>query len=212
VIIGVEGVSCVGKTMLSRALADALGGAAVVACYYHAAPDLSWLPDLESTTAATQLTALTMLLRIEALRHERVLAAAPAGRHVILDRTVDTLLAHAHAVGRLHGFDVDRAARRLVDDAPAAVPDVTLLLRADPQVIEQRATHRVGMPPLLYDRTFTRFFHEHFTAPVVAHCVGVDANDPVQLLHTARSWLRGHASGDPGAGEAVAVADVRCPA
>ena len=98
-IIGLEGVSCVGKTTLATALAARLP-ASSVACYYHAAPDLSWLPEPAAATAAQQVDNLAMLMRIEALRRTSVLAALAQGHDVILDRTVDTLLARSPSLTR----------------------------------------------------------------------------------------------------------------
>ena len=171
-IIGLEGVSCVGKTTLARDLAHRLG-AYVVPCYYHAAPDPSRLPPPNSATAEQQLAALTVLLHVEALRRATALVAASHGQIVVLDRTVDTLLAHAHAVGRLNGYDCDAAARALVQAHPIVVPDLTLLLHASDAERARRAARRVNMPRLFYDPTFTGYFTEHFDRPLVPEHVRI---------------------------------------
>ncbi|HET8641513.1 MAG TPA: AAA family ATPase [Pseudonocardiaceae bacterium] len=171
-IIGLEGVSCVGKTTLARDLARRLG-AHVVPCYYHAAPDPSRLPAPNSATAEQQLAALTVLLRVEALRRAAALMAASHGQIVVLDRTVDTLLAHAHAVGRLNGYDCDAAARALVQAHPIVVPHLTLLLHASDVERARRAVQRVNMPRLFYDSTFTGYFTEHFDRPLVPEHVRI---------------------------------------
>jgi dTMP kinase len=176
-IIGLEGVSCVGKTTLAAALAARLVAAGVAAvvvrCYYHAAPDPSRLPPPDSATADEQLAALRVLLQVEALRRTAALNAAGQGQLVILDRTVDTLLAHAHAMGRLHGYDCDVQANALVRDQPIVVPDLTLLLSASDEVRARRAAHRAGMPRVFYDSTFTRYFTDHFEQPLVARLVRI---------------------------------------
>lgn len=180
-IIGLEGVSCVGKTSLAAALAARLD-AAVVPCYYHAAPDPSRLPPPDSSTADNQLAALTVLLRVEGLRRSAALTAAGRGQVVILDRTVDTLLAHAHAVGRLHGYDCDARATALVRQHPIVVPDLTLLLAASDHERARRAARRVGMPRLFYAPTFARYFTEHFDQPLVSRHVRICTDGSLDLV------------------------------
>jgi dTMP kinase len=113
------------------------------------------------------VAALAVLLEVEKLRRTAALAAASRGQTVILDRVVDTLLAHAHAVGRFHGHDCDIATRALVLGCPVVVADLTLLLHASDDVRARRAAQRVNMPPLFYDPAFTRYFTEHFAEPLV---------------------------------------------
>jgi len=192
VIIGLEGVSCVGKSTLAHALAERLD-AHVVPCYYHAAPDPSLLPPPDSATAEAQLAALAVLLPVEALRRAAALAAAGRSQVVILDRTADTLLAHAHAVGRLHGYDCDKPARTLIRAHPIAVPDFTLLLHASDGERARRAARRVDMPRLFYDPTFTRYFTEHFANPLVPRHVPI-ATDvaPESVADYAAAIVRGY--------------------
>jgi len=191
-IIGLEGVSCVGKTTLAAALSARLP-ATSVACYYHAAPDLSWLPEPAAATAAQQVDNLAMLMRIEALRRASVLAALAQGHDVILDRTVDTLLAHAHAVGRLHGFDCDDQARAVVLAHPRVVPDITLLLHADPAEVTARAARRIGMPTIFYAPEFTAHFHDYFARPLAPRCVRLDSTrGPDEVAERAVAVLAGH--------------------
>ena len=175
-IIGLEGVSCVGKSTLAAGLAAQLGDVLTVPCYHHVAPHPSWRPRLDAFTAPAQLANVRMLMRLEALRHRRAARAAAEGRHVVLDRTVDTILAHAHAVGRMAGFDCDAAARDLVLASPLTVPDVTLLLYASPADLAARAASRVDMPSMPYAAPFAAGFYDHFAArPLTGHCHWLDA-------------------------------------
>ncbi|KOV36488.1 hypothetical protein ADK60_07065 [Streptomyces sp. XY431] len=174
-ILGIEGVSCVGKTTLAAQLAPHLNRPAVIPCYYHASPDPTLLPAPEPFTAEHQLANIAQFLDIEDLRLARARQALAEGRDVILDRTVDTLLAHAHAVGRMHGFDCDDQARRLVTSRPVAMPDLTIVLTADSDVLARRARLRKGMPTIFYDRHFSEHFNSYLAHPLAPAVVLLDA-------------------------------------
>nr|WP_237419283.1 hypothetical protein [Kitasatospora sp. SID7827] len=103
--------------------------------------------------------------------------ALAEGRDVILDRTVDTLLAHAHAVGRMNGFDCDAQARHLVTGRPVAMPDLTIVLTADPDVLARRARLRKGMPTIFYDRHFSEHFNAYLAHPLAPAVALLDATD-----------------------------------
>ncbi|MEV8323538.1 hypothetical protein [Kitasatospora sp. NPDC056731] len=174
-ILGIEGVSCVGKTTLAAQLAPHLNRPAVIPCYYHASPDPTLLPAPEPFTAEHQLSNIAQFLDVEDLRLTRARQALSEGRDVILDRTVDTLLAHVHAVGRMHGFDCDDQARRLVTSRPVAMPQLTIVLTADPDVLASRARLRKGMPTIFYDRHFSEHFNAYLTRPLAPAVALLDA-------------------------------------
>ncbi|MEV7118262.1 AAA family ATPase [Kitasatospora griseola] len=174
-ILGIEGVSCVGKTTLAARLATHLNRPAIVPCYYHASPDPTRLPAPEPFAADHQLANIAQFLDIEDLRLARTRQALAEGRDVILDRTVDTLLAHAHAVGRMNGFDCDDQARHLVTSRPVAMPDLTIVLTADPDVLARRARLRKGMPTIFYDRHFSEHFNAYLVHPLAPAVVLLDA-------------------------------------
>ncbi|MYW02320.1 AAA family ATPase [Streptomyces sp. SID3343] len=180
--IGIEGVSCTGKTTLAFALAARLGHTSLVPCYYHAAPDASALPDPDASSEDEQLDALVVHLEIELLRQHRAQAAVERGCHVVLDRTVDTLLAHLRAIGEMKNLDANARARSLVaervDCGQAVVPDVTLLLHADDDVLSERASARIAMPGIYYDPRFAQAFHTHFLDPITPKLLRLDASRP----------------------------------
>jgi dTMP kinase len=182
VIIGIEGVSCVGKTRLARELSAILGRTTVVPCYFHSVDDPQALPPIVAPTPEAQLAGLRQLLAVETVRRTRALAARARGRTVVMDRTADTLLAHTLAVSSMMRFGIEDTARSLVGRHVVAVPDVTLLLTAPFEVRRARAAHRTGMPELLYARDFTDRFLAHFRDPIVPVCVRLDASQPVPLL------------------------------
>jgi thymidylate kinase len=199
-IIGLEGVSCTGKSTLARGLAARLGAASVVPCYYHAAPDPSALPSPKVASEDEQIDALVIHLDIEEIRLRAVREQLGAGGPVILDRTVDTLLAHVRAVGAMNGLDANARARALVAERitqdRVAVPDMTLLLRADPGLLAARALARPGLPPLYYNPEFTIGFLDHFQNPVTPACLDIDASlPPGEVLDRACRLLGGYLAG-----------------
>ncbi|MFJ6769999.1 hypothetical protein ACIQOV_03290 [Kitasatospora sp. NPDC091257] len=196
-ILGIEGVSCVGKTTLAAALATHLGEPAVIPCYYHASPDPSRLPKPEPFTAEHQLANIAQFLDVEDLRLARTLLALAEGWDVILDRTVDTLLAHAHAVGRMHGFDCDDQAQLAVTSRTVAMPDLTIVLTADPEALARRARLRKGMPTIFYDRHFSEHFNAYFDHPLAPAVVRLDTTtgSPEDLTERALDHIRRHQAG-----------------
>ena len=135
------------------------------------------IPTPEPFTATHQLASIAQLLDIEDLRLARAREATRAGKDVILDRTVDTLLAHGHAVGRMNDFDCDAAARHLVASRHVAIPDLTIVLTADPDVVEHRASLRDNMPTIFYDRDFSEHFNAYFTQSLAPIVVPLDTTD-----------------------------------
>jgi thymidylate kinase len=200
-IIGLEGVSCTGKSTLARGLAPCLGCAAIIPCYYHAAPDPALLPSPKVTSEAEQIEALRVHLRIEETRHRGVQAALRRGELVLLDRTVDTLLAHIRAVGEMNHLNANQRARTLVTRqislGQAAMPDVTLLLTSDSVTLAARASARPGLHSLYYDPDFARGFDAHFRDnPVTPACHPLDTAGPrAAVLEHALRLLRPYLGG-----------------
>ncbi|MGH3697669.1 MAG: hypothetical protein ACRDRX_27435 [Pseudonocardiaceae bacterium] len=193
-IIGIEGVSCTGKTTLAVALAERIDRSLVIPCYFHSVADPSTLPPPVAENERAQLAGLRAFLDVEQVRRDQALAGCADGRTVILDRTVDTLLAHTRAVGRLQGFDADETARQITRQRRVAVPDVTLLLTARFAVLRVRAVRRRGMPEIFYDARFTGAFMEHFVDPISRVCITLDGEQPAPaLLDNALDVLQGAA-------------------
>lgn len=206
-IIGIEGVSCAGKSSLARALAEALDDPLVVPCYYHTAPDPALLPVPVAPSGDEQLANLHILLEVEQIRRQRAEEALAQGRDVIFDRTVDTLLAHTHAVAELHGYPIISQARQLILDTRPLLPALTLLLHTSPDVLAERAVIRPGMPPIFYAPDFARHFNAHFASPLAPYCIRLDSTPPtaalvpraVQHIRQARRAAGHHPQG-PGPG------------
>lgn len=181
-IIGLEGVSCAGKTSLADALAQVLDNPLVVPCYYHAAPDPALLPAPVAASGEEQLAGLAVLLEVEEIRRRRAEQALRQGHDVIFDRTVDTLLAHTRAVAAIRGYPIAQRARQLVLAARPLLPDLTLLLHTSPTVLAGRAAKRPGMPSIFYAPDFAQHFIAHFQQPLGPHCALLDATPPTAAV------------------------------
>jgi dTMP kinase len=179
VIIGFEGISCTGKTTLAAALAAHLGTATVIPCYYHAAPDPRLLPSPTARDRDERLAGLDLLLGVETKRRQLAQQALGQGRTVILDRTVDTLLAHTYAIDRLYGLDLHDTARVAILRREPVLPDVTFLLSAPPRLIAARAARRTGMPPIFRAPDFAGHFNHYFDQALTPRCVRLDGDKTV---------------------------------
>lgn len=200
-IIGIEGVSCTGKSTLITHLVSALGEPLVVPCFYHAASDPDRLPRPVAADGAEQLRAVSDLLKIEAIRRSLAADALAEGRTVVLDRTVDTLLAHTFAISQMHGLgEMDAAQAMVRADAATMVPDVTVLLTVDAAVLAERARARPGMPPIFYAPAFSLLFNAYFEhQPLARSLVRLDSAAPAEEL--AALALAAIRSPDPGVGQ-----------
>ncbi|MEV8476220.1 hypothetical protein [Streptomyces sp. NPDC051173] len=178
-ITGYEGVSCTGKTSLIAEVAAAGNDPLVVPCYYHAAPAPALLPNPVAATASEQLEGLAVLLGVEERRRKAAEEADAEGRDVLLDRTVDTFLAHTYAIAQLHGHLIMDKARQLVCASAPLLPDLTIVLHADPAVLAARAARRPGMPTVFYAPEFTRHFEAYFHHQALTpRCIHLDSSRP----------------------------------
>ncbi|MGH3712662.1 MAG: hypothetical protein ACRDT4_04265 [Micromonosporaceae bacterium] len=105
---------------------------------------------------------------------------------MLIDRSVDTLLAHVYALDQLHNTQALPGARQIIRDTPGVIrPDLTLHLDVSPAAVRQRLTTRPGFPDLLVRADFNHHFNRYFAAPaqcVARQVVGLDATLPPQEL------------------------------
>jgi dTMP kinase len=147
VLITIEGIDGAGKTTLAAALADRLGATLL---REPGGVELS-----ERIRALVKDPALRVEPRAEALLYaaaraqlvaERLWPLLGEGGTVVLDRFVDSSLAYQ---GAARGLGID-AVRAINDFGTAGLtPDVTLLLRLDPQTGRSRQDRRNEEPDRL---------------------------------------------------------------
>ncbi|CAM5541653.1 hypothetical protein [Streptomyces narbonensis] len=137
-IIALEGPSYAGKSTAIRHLRHtSLGSRAFVSdCYVKHIAHRDDIPPARTDSSAAQLAAFERFMEIEATR---VAEAAVSGRQlVILDRSVDTLLAHAYALDALFGYGVHHQLRHRLHALPFLRPHHTLYLDVPAEALHLR--------------------------------------------------------------------------
>lgn len=138
-LIGLEGPVCSGKSTFASRLTQAFPGTLVFDDYVTGLRDHR-VPSFDPGSTEGQLDAFELFMAVEADRI-RVRVAEPRQAH-ILDRTVDTLFAHAYGLDRLQGYKAYPRAREATEPDRYLIPDVTFLLQPPRDVLLQRARQR----------------------------------------------------------------------
>lgn len=143
-IIALEGPSYAGKTTTITHLRRLLHPLRplVFDCYVQEIDDPADIPPTRAPDAATLMNAFEVFARIEGSRVNRLLSGDARSDIVILDRSVDTLLAHVHAMDLLFGYTTYPAVRKRLRYRPYLKPDHTLYLDTDFETL--RARRRVA--------------------------------------------------------------------
>jgi len=203
VILCLEGPSYAGKTTVIRRLRELLPevGALFLECYVERIPSEKDVPPPRTRSAAEQLRAFRIFMAIEAERVAQV--ADGSGGLVVLDRSVDTLLAHAYALEQMYGFQVYGQVREILAELPYLRPDQTVYLDASPGALRLRRAAEIPDSAeddyFLHDSRFLAYTREYFVGPrqgPVARQVAVAPSDgPVDTVANnvrvlVESWSR----------------------
>ena len=213
-IVAVEGPSFAGKSTAIEGLSrEYPGGVAVISCYVDFIPDPNDIPPTEPNSEAGQVAAFETFMRIEADRQRAVTELAGAHtppRLVILDRSVDTLLAHTHAVDQLYGFRSHAQVMKLLPHLPHLRPELTLYLDVDAATLRRRREQantdptnlrrhspKEGPAYFLHDTEFlaqTRGYFLDRPHPMVAERIIAisGSHDPSQVAEAALTALHMH--------------------
>jgi thymidylate kinase len=197
-IIALEGPSFSGKTTAIAALAKdpSLGRTAVFDCYVREIARPGDIPPARTTDRAQQVAAFRTFMAVEArrtrrLQHQAAQQDAPA--LVILDRSVDTLLAHAHALDTLYGFGARAIVAALLPDLPHLVPEHTFYLDTDGETLRARRAAAEGGSGsgdfVLHDPGFLAAWREYFlggAGPTLTPTVTAVSADPPPAQVAAR--------------------------
>jgi dTMP kinase len=178
-IIGLEGTSLTGKSTIARGISTRgllLGSTVVIDCYYEymVAENLEMRP--LTSSAFEQLEVVKTHIEVERIRFQDCREAVAHSANVIVERTVDTVLAHTFAVGRMNNFDVYSTARDLISASPFIQPDVVVLLTAPASLLETRAGSRRSFPKVYHSDPFVSYFYRHFDDPLLGNYVRADSS------------------------------------
>lgn len=189
--ITLEGGEGTGKSTQSRLLADALEQRGLKVLRTRepgGAPGAEYLRDLLlGGTIAWSPTAETLLHFAARAEHvERAIRPSlDAGIWVVCDRFFDSTMAYQG-----FGLGADRSQIAALSGWMDVVPDLTLVLDAEPDVARARMLGRPGAADR-YER-LDHAFHARVRAGFLAiaaenpdRCVTIDANDPIDIVHAA---------------------------
>lgn len=137
-VIALEGPSYSGKsTAIAHLRQQGIEDHAFVSdCYVDHIVHRQDIPPVRTASATEQLAAFETFMSIEGMRVRRALASTKPV--VLLDRSVDTLLAHAHALNALFGFGVHHQLRDRLQELPFLRPDHTLYIDVPAEVLSLR--------------------------------------------------------------------------
>jgi thymidylate kinase len=202
-VIALEGPSYAGKsTAINHLRRRGVENQAFVAeCYVKHVAHRDDIPPARTGSAAAQLAAFGTFMDIESTRVREALASARPV--VILDRSVDTLLAHAHALDALFGYGVHHQLRDRLKELPFLRPDHTLYLDVPAEVLSLRrktAGHTAAESDyFLHEPAFLDHARDYFVSgaqPPVSREVTVVPADatPPEVAHAVESlvtlWTR----------------------
>ncbi|GHB74207.1 hypothetical protein GCM10010377_75740 [Streptomyces viridiviolaceus] len=168
-VIALEGSSYAGKTTALRHLRASTDpdDVAIFSCYVQHFAEPQDIPLARTESAAQQIEAFEAFMRIEAARVAQV--SARAFGTIVLDRSVDTLMAHARAMDCLYGFGVHAHVRRRLEDLAHLRPDHTIYLDVSYETLSLRrkAAGHVETEPeyFLHDPAFLAHTRAYFVRP-----------------------------------------------
>ncbi|MHC0433816.1 hypothetical protein ACX6XY_27150 [Streptomyces sp. O3] len=202
-IIAIEGPSYAGKsTAIDHLRRRGIEKRAFISdCYVQHIPHRDDIPPARTASEAAQLAAFETFMGIE---NTRVRAArASAKPVVILDRSVDTLLAHAHALDAMFRYAVHHQLRDRLQELPFLRPHHTIYLDVPAEVLRLRrklAGHTAAESDyFLHEPTFLSHARDYFVSgarpPVSREMTVVPADtSPTAIAHAVESlvtfWTR----------------------
>lgn len=166
-ILSLEGPSYAGKTTairLLRRIPEIAGRAIFFGCYVRHLRPTHPIPPARTSSAAEQLAAFETFMSAEA---DRVtMAAMHPGRLVVLDRSIDTLMAHAYALDRLYDFGVHHQVRQRLEELPHLRPHHTIYLDVPDAILHAAPSHQ---PRKVHVRVLPARSHVPRPHPLLLH-------------------------------------------
>ncbi|MCZ4117921.1 dTMP kinase [Streptomyces sp. H39-S7] len=202
-VIALEGPSYAGKsTAINHLRSSGIEKRGFVSdCYVKHIAHRDDIPPARTGSAAEQLAAFERFMVIEGARVRSALASGKPV--VILDRSIDTLLAHAHALDALFGYGVHHQLRDRLQELPFLRPDHTVYLDVPAEVLglrRKRAGHTAAESDyFLHEAAFLDHARDYFLSgvqpPVSREVVAIPADTtPAEIAQAVESlvafWTR----------------------
>ena len=162
-IVALEGPCLSGKTTARLEVERLLATQAHLIAFPCYVDELATAPPHPvARSSIEQIAAVKAFLEVETSRYDRVVASRPA--LVLIDRSIDTLAAHALGVERY----LDRAASysdtlsAIIAEPRKLIPDLTFFFAAPDAELERRSSVFPGLPAVYYHPAFLMGFRKHF--------------------------------------------------
>jgi thymidylate kinase len=163
--IALEGPCSAGKTTLGRSLMSSLGdqGSHYVVDYCDHVGGGRHLPPPLPASHAEEEAALNKFLYIEWERYATARQTSP--RLLLVDRSVETLVAHCRGLTALTGVDYKTLARRILDRSTLAVwPRAVLYLDVPTDVVRVRGARKFSADSVFMNDKFNDGLRSYFVS------------------------------------------------
>ncbi|MDC7745358.1 hypothetical protein [Rhizobium binxianense] len=184
-LIGIEGTALAGKTTLAIQLAAKLSHDVVIVpeFMYFLFPG-GRLPPLNPQTTAEQLKAIRFFANINAQRISLATCQAATDTILLIDRTVETLVAHMYGSARWESAFIDECWEAATSFAGEINLDATIHLDAEPATVQARALIDANRPSFFESSDFIERFNEYFRSLRKASwpCKSIGAQAPISTI------------------------------
>ena len=181
-LVGIEGTALAGKTTIATHLAMSMPQEVVIVpeFMYFLFPG-GHLPSLLPSTHAEQLRAIRFFANIDAQRMSLAASQAAPDAILLIDRTVETLIAHMHASKKWEPAFIEECWAVAYSPSESSRLDITIHLEVDPTSVRKRAASEANRPRLFENAEYVEGFNEYFRSSRKAPwpCKSIDAGLPV---------------------------------
>jgi deoxyadenosine/deoxycytidine kinase len=186
-LLALEGPSLAGKTSLARRIAA--GARFKVLREYT--DEVNDAPYPDQPSRESQLASFRFFLTLEERRCQ-IVEQTLSGSPILLDRSIDTLLAHAFALDIVRSLGCYPAVREELRHHRYLVPDLTVFLDVSADEVFRRASLGVPRPRLLVCPEYIAAFRKYFVQePIIAkRCRFLDPDNAADLILTSDDFIQ----------------------
>jgi len=155
-IIGVEGISFSGKTLLVKAIKNNLRNVGIIEEYGVYAGGAKNFPFPASFNRKEVLQLLNFFLKLELQRYKDLISLQreKSYKTLLIDRTVLSLMAFQYAIRFITKIDTYKEALKMIRRKRTCIPDHIIYLAISPQTARERFMVYKGQPDDLFVDSF----------------------------------------------------------